>query len=87
MVGAIWACLPFQGGIRCGFTFLLPLTSSLDLTNVALQIDKLLVSDPKAMQFIFGTPATGHMFTKGAFARAFIKDLLGRGIIWAEGLP
>ena len=55
------------------------------LTLPRIQKTRLFISDPKAMQYVWGTPASGHLFAKPSFGRAFIKDLVGPSILWVEG--
>ncbi|KAF9478118.1 cytochrome P450 [Pholiota conissans] len=45
--------------------------------------DRLLVSDPKALQYIYHT--AGYNFSKQPERRELTRMLTGRGIVWAEG--
>jgi len=52
------------------------------LTIINLQADYLLVSDPKAMQYIF---PLGYNFQKPPERREVSRIHSGRGILWADG--
>ncbi|KAF9450103.1 cytochrome P450 [Macrolepiota fuliginosa MF-IS2] len=45
--------------------------------------DRLMISDPKALQYIYQT--TGYHFQKQPEKRAISEIIAGRGIIWADG--
>ncbi|KAJ3575283.1 hypothetical protein NP233_g1211 [Leucocoprinus birnbaumii] len=45
--------------------------------------DRLMISDPKALQYIYQT--TGYQFQKQAERRAISEAISGKGIIWADG--
>ncbi|KZT27176.1 cytochrome P450 [Neolentinus lepideus HHB14362 ss-1] len=45
--------------------------------------DRLMISDPKALQYIFNTAA--YSFQKPEDARASLREMNGPGILWAEG--
>ena len=47
------------------------------------QEDRLLISDPKAVQYIYQT--SGYNFVKLAERRELSRILAGRGILWADG--
>lgn len=45
--------------------------------------DRLLISDPKALQYIFQT--AGYHFSKPRDRREVSRLVTGRGILWADG--
>lgn len=51
---------------------------------MSIQEDRLLISDPKALQYIYQT--SGYNFAKQSERRELSRVVLGRGLTWAEGL-
>lgn len=68
----------FWGTLRNTY---LPFSQLKNLTMV--QEDVLLISDPKALQYIYQT--AGYRFPKHGPRRAFTHALTGSGLVWVEG--
>lgn len=61
----------------------MPVTSSALSILTHSQEDRLMISDPKALQYVHQTAA--YHFPKQPERRVISEAIAGRGIIWAEG--